>query len=116
MSDLIKITDSARARIQKLMTSSDDKSVIGIQIGVKNAGCSGMSYTMDYAKEIKPHDEVLEINDIKIIIDSTAVMFLVGTHKFPAHQFVIVAQSSYFEKLFDPDSPFEKPKKKSDSR
>tara|TARA_B100001540_G_C15565179_1_gene532298 strand:- start:138 stop:476 length:339 start_codon:yes stop_codon:yes gene_type:complete len=79
MSDLIKITDSARARIQKLMTRSDDKSVIGIQIGVKNAGCSGMSYTMDYAKEIKPHDEVLEINDIKIIIDSTAVMFLVGT-------------------------------------
>ncbi len=50
-----------------------------MRIGVKNGGCAGMEYTMSYAEARGPHDEVIEDKGVKLLIDPTAVMFLLGT-------------------------------------
>lgn len=52
---------------------------LGVRVGVTNGGCAGMSYTMDYADEPKPLDEVVEDRGVKIFIDPKAIMFLIGT-------------------------------------
>jgi iron-sulfur cluster assembly protein len=51
----------------------------GVRIGVKNGGCAGMEYIMSYADARGPHDEVIEDKGVKLLIDPTAVMFLLGT-------------------------------------
>ncbi|CAK9039552.1 Iron-sulfur cluster assembly 1 homolog [Durusdinium trenchii] len=56
-----------------------DEDFIGVKIGVKNGGCAGMEYTMDYATEAGPLDEVVEENGIKVLIDPKAILFLIGT-------------------------------------
>ena len=48
-------------------------------MGVTNGGCAGMSYTMDYASETKPFEEVMEDKGVKIFIDPKAILFLIGT-------------------------------------
>jgi iron-sulfur cluster assembly protein len=52
---------------------------VGVRVGVKNGGCAGMAYTMEYAKDVGPHDEVVEDKGVRILIDPKAVMFLLGT-------------------------------------
>ncbi len=59
--------------------SAAEENFIGVKIGVKNGGCAGMEYTMDYATEAGPMDEVVEENGIKILIDPKAILFLIGT-------------------------------------
>jgi iron-sulfur cluster assembly protein len=56
-----------------------ERPIAGVRVGVKNGGCAGMSYTMEYAEEIRPHDEVVEDRGVKILIDPKAVLFLLGT-------------------------------------
>ena len=51
----------------------------GVRVGVTNGGCAGMSYTMDYAQEVKPLDEVVEDKGVKIFIEPKAILFLIGT-------------------------------------
>ncbi len=80
MKDVIKVTEAAAKRVRHLLTlRADGVPAEGIKVGVKNAGCSGMSYTIDYADEIGPHDEVIESHGVKVVIEPTAVMFLIGT-------------------------------------
>lgn len=80
MPDLLSITPAARQRIDHLMALAENPDeTIGIRIGVKNAGCSGMTYTMDFAQNAGPHDEVIELDGTKVVIEAAAVMFLVGT-------------------------------------
>ena len=55
------------------------KPVAGVRVGVKNGGCAGMEYTMEYAEAVTPTDEVVEDKGVKILIDPKAVMFLLGT-------------------------------------
>jgi len=50
-----------------------------LRVGVKNGGCAGMEYTMDYVSEISPIDEVVEDNDVKIVVDAKAVLFILGS-------------------------------------
>jgi len=78
MSGLITISDAAASRVKALMGRAD-KPVLGIRVGVKNTGCSGLSYTIEYAEEKKPLEEVIEDKGVKIFIDPTAVMYLAGT-------------------------------------
>ena len=75
---VMRLTDAAAARLGELAAAAG-KDVEGVRIGVKNGGCAGMEYTMEYAGEQGPHDEVVEDKGIRILIDPTAIMFLLGT-------------------------------------
>jgi iron-sulfur cluster assembly protein len=75
---VMSLTEAAAERIRALQAASG-KEIAGVRIGVKNGGCAGMEYTMQYADEPGPHDEVIEDKGIKLLIDPTAVMFLLGT-------------------------------------
>ncbi|QTL01879.1 iron-sulfur cluster assembly accessory protein [Aquabacter sp. L1I39] len=75
---VIQITDAAASRLLQIMSRTDPPA-LAVRIGVKNAGCAGMSYTMDYASEITPLDEVVEDKGVKVIVDPKAVLFLLGT-------------------------------------
>src|SRR4029077_12370463 len=71
-------TDAAASRIKDFMARAD-KPVAGVRVGVKNGGCAGLGYTMEYAEAVTPTDEVVEDKGVKILIDPKAVMFLLGT-------------------------------------
>ncbi|MDX1974915.1 MAG: iron-sulfur cluster assembly accessory protein [Rickettsiales bacterium] len=75
---LITITDTALARINELLAKRGKPSV-GVKVGVRSRGCSGLSYTFEYADEISKFDEVVEKDGVKVLIDPKAVMFLIGT-------------------------------------
>jgi len=75
---VIRLSDAAAVRIHDIMAKSEGR-YIGVRVGVKNGGCAGMSYTMDYAESQGPLDEVVEDKGVRILIDPKAVMFLVGT-------------------------------------
>jgi len=75
---VIRLTDAAAVRIRDIMAKSEGR-YIGVRVGVKNGGCAGMSYTMDYAESQGPLDEMIEEKGVRIFIDPKAVMFLVGT-------------------------------------
>jgi iron-sulfur cluster assembly protein len=75
---LMSLTEAAAERLRALAAESGQGSE-GVRIGVKNGGCAGMEYTMTYAQERGPHDEVIEDKGVKLLIDPTAVMFLLGT-------------------------------------
>ena len=74
----MRLTDAAALRIKDVMSRAE-KPVAGVRVGVKNGGCAGMEYTMEYAGTRGPHDEVIEDKGVKLLIDPTAVMFLLGT-------------------------------------
>ena len=74
----VKLTDAAAARIRDIMADAEGK-YQGVRVGVTNGGCAGMSYTMDYASEAKPFEEVMEDKGVKIFIDPKAILFLIGT-------------------------------------
>ena len=78
MNPIIKLSDNAAKRIKEIMSSADDNSV-GVRVGVKSGGCAGMSYVMEYTKEANPNDEIIEDKGVKVFIDPSAVMYLLGT-------------------------------------
>ena len=61
----------------KEIMSKAEKSAIGVRIGVKSGGCAGMSYVMEYAKDIKPNEEVIEDKGVKVLIDPAAIIYLI---------------------------------------
>ncbi|MEC7380829.1 MAG: iron-sulfur cluster assembly accessory protein [Pseudomonadota bacterium] len=75
---LIKITSEALKRLKSLISESEEN-VKAIKLGVKNGGCAGMAYTMDYVEEISHSEEIIKVDDINIIIDNAAILFLLGT-------------------------------------
>ena len=78
MKQVITLSNSAATRIKEIM-SKDEKNSLGVRVGVKSGGCAGMSYIMEYTKEINPNDEVIEDKGVKIFIDAGAIMYLLGT-------------------------------------
>ena len=72
------LTDAAALRIKDVMARAD-RPIAGVRVGVKNGGCAGMEYTMEYADSVKPFDEVVEDKGVKILVDPKAVLFLLGT-------------------------------------
>jgi iron-sulfur cluster assembly protein len=78
MSQIIKLSDNAASRIKEIMSDAENNTV-GVRISVKSGGCAGMSYVMQYSKEINPNDEVIEDKGVKVFIDPAAVMYLLGT-------------------------------------
>ena len=75
---VMRLTEAAAEHIRALAAASG-KDIEGVRIGVKNGGCAGMEYTMEYAQTRGPHDEVVEDKGVKLLIDPTAVLFLLGT-------------------------------------
>ena len=75
---VMRLTDAAAQRIKDVMARAD-KPVAGVRVGVKNGGCAGMEYTMEYADAVRPNDEVVEDKGVKLLIDPKAVLFLLGT-------------------------------------
>ena len=75
---VVTLTDAAATRVKDIMSRSS-KPIAGLRVGVKNGGCAGMSYTMEYADDVRPQDEVVEDKGVKVLIDPKAVLFLLGT-------------------------------------
>ena len=75
---VIKLSDKAVSRIKEIMSQSKNPT-IGVRVGVKSGGCAGMSYIMEYAKDVKPNEEVIEDKGVKVLIDPKAIMYLLGT-------------------------------------
>tara|TARA_B100000963_G_C22620115_1_gene669505 strand:- start:825 stop:1160 length:336 start_codon:yes stop_codon:yes gene_type:complete len=75
---IIKLSDNAVSRIKEIMSEAEN-STIGVRVGVKSGGCAGMSYIMEYAKDIKPNEEIIENKGIKVLIDPKAIIYLLGT-------------------------------------
>src|SRR5687767_5513877 len=75
---VMRLTDAAAERIKAIMAKSD-KPIAGLRVGVRNGGCAGMAYTMEYAQEARSSDEVVEDKGVRILIDPKAVLFLLGT-------------------------------------
>jgi iron-sulfur cluster assembly protein len=74
----MSITQAAADRIQVIMANAS-QSILGLRVGVKNGGCAGMSYTVEYAEAAKPFEEVVDDKGVKIFVDPKAILFLLGT-------------------------------------
>jgi iron-sulfur cluster assembly accessory protein len=77
-SKAVSITDAAAAQVSALLAKRE-KPAVGIKVGIRTRGCSGLSYTIEYADEIGKYDEVIEDKGVRVLIDPKAVMFLIGT-------------------------------------
>lgn len=76
--DPIIITDNAAQRIKALLGARGKPSV-GIRILIETKGCSGLKYKIEYADEINKFDEIVEQNDVKVLIDAKAMLYILGT-------------------------------------
>ncbi len=75
---VVSLTDAAADRVRDIMANAS-QTPFGLRVGVKNGGCAGMSYTMEFAEAAKPHDEIVEDKGVRILIDPKAILFLLGT-------------------------------------
>ena len=76
--NVITLTDAAAARVKALLAKGDGK-VAALRVGVKSKGCSGLSYSIEYAQAKGPHDEVVEDKGVTIFVDPRATMFILGS-------------------------------------
>ena len=76
--EIMSLTDNAIYEIKKLLDQRG-KASLGIRIGVKSGGCSGLKYFVEYADQKNQFDEILHIKDITVLIDPKALMYLLGT-------------------------------------
>ena len=79
MEPILTLTDAAADRVKRLMAAADGQDVLGLRVGVKTRGCSGLSYFVEYAKEQKKFEDVIEDKGVKIFVDPTATMFILGS-------------------------------------
>ncbi|MGH1573020.1 HesB/IscA family protein [Methylobacterium sp. P31] len=75
---VLSLTDRAADRIKAIMAEAD-RPIAGLRVGVRNGGCAGMSYTMEYAEAAKPGEDVVEDRGVRVFVDPKAVLFLLGT-------------------------------------
>ena len=75
---VVTLSDRAAERVREIMAKAD-KPYIGLRVGVKNGGCAGQEYVLEYAEAAEPLDEVVEDKGVTILIEPKAVMFLLGT-------------------------------------
>ena len=75
---VMSLTEAAAERARGLVANAD-RPVVGLRVGVKNGGCAGMSYTVEFAEAKQPLDEVVEDKGVTLLVDSKALMFLLGT-------------------------------------
>ncbi len=96
---VITITEAAAQRARQIIAKSD-KPVLGLRVGIKTRGCSGLSYFVEYAEERKKFEDVIEDKGVKIFIDPAATMFLLGS------------EMDYVEEKFQTGFVFKNPNEK----
>lgn len=74
----ITLTQSAADHVRSIMDGAD-RDYIGLRLGLKSGGCAGFTYSMDYAEEVNPMDEVVEDKGVRVLIDPKAILYLLGT-------------------------------------
>jgi iron-sulfur cluster assembly protein len=75
---VVTLTDRAAERVREIMDRAE-RPYIGLRVGVKNGGCAGQEYVLDYAEAAEPLDEVVEDRGVRILIDPKAILFLIGS-------------------------------------
>ena len=75
---IVTLTDAAAKRVREIMAKAE-KPYAGLRVGVKNGGCAGQEYVLEYAEAANPLDEVVEDKGVTILVEPKAVLFLVGT-------------------------------------
>ena len=75
---VLTLTEAAAERVRAILANAD-RPVAAVRVGVKNGGCAGMEYTLDYVTGIEPFDEVVEDKGVRVLVDPKAVLFLIGT-------------------------------------
>ena len=75
---VIKLSDKAANRIKEIISNAE-KETLGVRVGVKSGGCACMEYVLEYAKNINPNDEMIEDKGVKVFIDPSAIIYLLGT-------------------------------------
>src|SRR5471032_433151 len=75
---VVTLTDRAADRVKEIMTRAE-KPYVGLRVGVKNGGCAGQEYVLEYAETANPLDEVVEDKGVTILVEPKAVLFLIGT-------------------------------------
>ncbi|MBL4740612.1 MAG: iron-sulfur cluster assembly accessory protein [Sneathiella sp.] len=75
---IMTLTEGAKDRVRSLLSKNDDN-VLGLRIGITNTGCNGLSYTMDFTKDKRADDAIVETDEITLLIDSDAIEFVNGT-------------------------------------
>ena len=77
---MIQVSESARKKVKDLMSEGGfDSTTDYVRVGVKSGGCSGLSYELDFDKQVNETDKVFEDNDVRIIVDKKSFLYLVGT-------------------------------------
>jgi len=74
----MSVTAAAAERVKEIVAAAD-RPIVGVRVGVKNGGCAGMSYTMEFAEAVAANDEVVEDKGVKLLIDPKALLFLLGS-------------------------------------
>jgi iron-sulfur cluster assembly protein len=75
---IVSLTDRAAGRVKEIMARAE-RPCVGLRVGVRNGGCAGQEYVLEYAETAAPLDEVVEDRGVTILVDPKAVLFLVGT-------------------------------------
>lgn len=75
---VVTLTDRAAERVREIMAKAEQP-YAGLRVGVKNGGCAGMEYTLEYAAKADPLDEVVEDKGVRILVEPKAVLFLLGS-------------------------------------
>ncbi|CAA2144775.1 MULTISPECIES: iron-sulfur cluster assembly accessory protein [Methylobacterium] len=75
---VLSLTDAAADRIKAIIADAE-KPIAGLRVGVKNGGCAGMSYTMEYAEGRNPGEDMVEDRGVTVFVDPKALLFLLGT-------------------------------------
>jgi iron-sulfur cluster assembly protein len=75
---VVTLSDAAAARVKEIMAKAE-KPYAGLRVGVKNGGCAGQEYILEYAEAANPLDEVIEDKGVTILVEPKAVLFLIGS-------------------------------------
>lgn len=75
---VLSLSEAAAARAREVIESAD-RPLAGVRVGIRNGGCAGMSYTLDFAETVEPGDEVVEDQGVKLLVAPKDLMFLLGT-------------------------------------
>jgi iron-sulfur cluster assembly protein len=75
---VMRLTEAAATRVKDIVAKAD-RQVVGVRVGITKGGCAGMTYKVEYADSVKPGDEVVEDKGARVLIDPSAVLYLLGT-------------------------------------